>query len=340
LGYSSDHHEDAAPARTSLYAENPRRVDIPILLLIAVGFMIAGQVLPGVAIHVIGSEPDRYSVMGGVIDLWKEGNQHLGAILFSFSIVFPAVKLIALIWMWFRPLDARRRAVWGHRLKVLGKWSFLDTFAVIVMIGTVQLSKLTIGFANARPEPGVYFYAIAILLSMAITFEMTRLADAGGAGEHVIPRLDLSLVIAPWLAAGFLIAALFQPVLHVEKEKMMVVLSKVYSFPGGTEELIADGEFFMAGMIALCVVILPLIYFVGLGIMAVRQLRGHHVDQALSRLVGIERWAMVDVCMLGIWLVYSKVKGIADVLRPAGFWLVAGAAVLSVYCAIRVRRVY
>jgi len=325
---------------TSLAAENPRRLDIPILLLVAAVCLVTGQVLPGVAIEVIGAETDRYSVMGGATDLWNEGNQHLAVILFSFSIVFPAVKLVALGWMWFRPIEPRRRAVLGHRLKVLGKWSFLDTFAVICTIGTIQLSKLGVSFAFAHPEPAVYFFAVAILLSIALTFELTRLADRGGAGQHVIPRLDLSLVVAPWLAAGLLAAAIFQPILSVEKVKLMTTLRKVYAFPESIGELLQGHELFLAGLMLVFVLVLPLVYLVGLGIMAVRQLRGHDVDRGLSRLVAIERWAMIDVCMLGIWLVYSKVAGIADAGRPAGFWLVAGAAVLSVYCAVRVRRVY
>ena len=333
--------EVSEPVRcTSLHAENPRRIDIPILLVIAMVCLVFGQVLPGVAIEVIGAETDRYSVMGGATDLWNEGNQHLAVILFSFSIVFPTVKLIALAWMWFRPIEPRRRAVLGHRLKVLGKWSFLDTFAVICTIGTIQLSKLNIAFAFAHPEPAVYFFAVAILMSIGLTFELTRLADRDGAGEHVIPRLDLSLVIAPWLAAGLLAAAIFQPILLVQKEKLLTTLTKVYAFPESIGELLTGGELFLAAIIVVFVLGLPLIYFVGLGIMAIRQLRGHDVDRALSRLVALERWAMVDVCMLGIWLVYSKVAGIAEAGRPAGFWLVAGAAVLSVYCAIRVRRVY
>lgn len=327
--------EAAGGARRSLHELSQGRWWVPGLLLVTAGCLLAGQVLPGVTLEAIGRETEHYSVMGGVMDLWKLGHPLLATILFCFSIVFPSLKLLALGWMWFAPLPARGRAQLGHWLKALGKWSMLDTFVVAALIGSVQLSKF-ITAAEASAEPAVYFFASAILLSILLSFVIGGLADRAWGAEHRPPHLGASMVLAPWLAATCLLAGLFQPLLLIEKK----LLENVYALPESIGDLVDVGEFFLLTMLALFVIGLPLVYFLGLGLVALAQRAGRPVDRALPRLVALERWAMVDVYFLGLLLVDRRVSNIATVTRPAGFWLIAAAALLSIYCAFRVRRVW
>ena len=62
--------------------------------------------------------------------------------------------------------------------------------------------------------------------------------------------------------------------------------------------------------------------------------------RARTRLMTLERWAMADVFVLALWLVYTKVAGIAEVVRLPGYWAMIAAGLLSLYCAFRLRRVY
>lgn len=298
--------------------------------------LIAGQVLPGVTIESLGIEPDHYSVFGGVADLWTKGNRILAVVLFSFSVVFPALKCLALGWMWFIPMGAKRRAQVGHWLKPLGKWSMLDMFVVGALVGAVQLGNPLIQLATAYPEPAAYLFASAVLLSLVLSFWIARLADDVSGEEHFIPRLDFSLVIAPWAAAVCLVIALDQPIMSVSKK----IFRHVYSARAVAKELFDSGDVSLLVILALFVVVMPLIYFVALGVVALRQRLGKSVKRSLSVLVMVERWSMVDVYLLGVTLVYYKVGAFADTEVLPGFWLVLACAVLSIYCAARVRRVY
>ena len=309
---------------------------IPALLLIAGGWLVAGQVLPGVTIRTVSRPEAHYSVYGGVVDLWKGGNGFLAVVLFSFSIVFPTVKWLALVWMWFCPLDAARRASAAHWLKPLGKWSLVDTFVVAALVGAVQLRTKLVDLATAEVESAVYWFGGSIVISIFLSFRIGRLADDEAGGEHFIPRPDRTLILAPLLAAGCLVAGLLQPILLVEKK----LFQHTYSFPVAWGELVAGGEWFLAAVLGLFVAVLPLVYFVGLGVSAWRQAAGRGDGRALSGLVAVERWAMIDVYFLGVLLVNSKVDGFADATRLPGFWFLAAAAALSIYCAFRVRRVY
>lgn len=311
----------------------PAARDVPILLLVAAILLLAGQLLPGVTIHFIVREPEHYSVVGGALDLWNFGNHALAVVLFCFSVLFPTVKLLGLVWLWFKPMDGRRRAIWCHRLKALGKWSMLDTFVVILLIGTIQLSRLLV-VVRTYAEPAVYLFAAAIILSIALTFRIAKLAQTGDENEHIIPPLDWSVTFASWSAAGCLVASLIFPVLRVEKKG----ITHIYSILEGTRELALDGMgMLLAAMVGLFVIGLPLVYLVGLGGLALRKSPS---ERSVSRLVALERWAMADVFVLALWLVYTKVSGIADAARLPGFWLMIAAGTLSVYCAYRVRRVY
>jgi paraquat-inducible protein A len=320
----------------SLRSAAQTRWPYELALLVTVVCLVAGQNLVGVTIISLGIPPDHYSVFGGVFDLWAEGNRLLAVILFSFSVVFPALKCVALGWMWFRPMDPRKRASLGHWLKPLGKWSMLDMFVVAALVGAVQLRGPFIDLATANPEPAAYLFAGAILLSLVLSFWIARLADDESGDAHFIPQLDLSLVIAPWGAAICLGAALTQPIMRVSKK----IFSHVYSSETAVDGLLKRHDEPLLVILVLFVVLLPLIYFLWLGIVALMQRAGRDVDRALSSLVMIERWAMVDVYCLGLLLVYFKIIGFAEAELLTGFWLILASAVLSIYCAMRVRRVY
>lgn len=328
--------EDPRAVPRPLREAYPSLWPVPVLLALTVTLLVIGQVLPGVTIHTIGREANQYSVFGGVRDLWRGGNELLACVLFCFSILFPAVKCGALIWIWFLPMQPRRRANFGHWLKPLGKWSMLDTFVVIALVGAVQLRKMGLTLATAYPEPAVYLFASAIVLSILLSFWIARLADDQAGDEHFIPKLDLSLLLAPWGAAGCLVAAFFYPVMLVEKK----MFESSYELVTAARALEGSHEYALLGVFLLFVLVLPLVYFVGLGVLTIRQWQGKTIERALSMLVAMERWAMVDVFFLGVLLVYAKVGAFANVIVSPGFWLIAAAAGLSVYCAARVRRVY
>ena len=113
-----------------------------------------------------------YSVWTGVVALWHQHEYLLATVLFVFSMVFPVIKLVALIVLWWVKLDEDYRSALLRGLELLGKWSMLDVFVVAIMIVLVKLGPL----ANVQPRSGVYFFAAAILSSMLTTMYVSTLA--------------------------------------------------------------------------------------------------------------------------------------------------------------------
>lgn len=152
-------------------ALHPRRIDIPLLIVTAIGMLIAGLNMPLMNIEKMVFWKKDYSVITGTLGLYQDKEYFLAALIFFFSIVFPIVKLILLTVVWFCRFDDAGRDRILKALAQLGKWSMLDVFVVAVMVVAVKLGPM----AQVTPKAGIYVFTSAILLSLLTTELVERL---------------------------------------------------------------------------------------------------------------------------------------------------------------------
>lgn len=160
------------PTRRSLASLHPRRWHVPAGLVVALGLLVTGLLLPVLRIEKLVLWEDDYSIIDGAISLWRNGHWFLSAVILAFSVVFPALKLLGLLGVWFAPLHENRRARIIRLIDLLGRWSMLDVFVVAVTI-VLTSSRAAL---DAQPRAGLYVFTGAVVLSMLITLEMERLA--------------------------------------------------------------------------------------------------------------------------------------------------------------------
>lgn len=146
----------------SFFQNNLRRIDILLFLLLSYGLLIVGILTPTVKVEELGLFTDTFSIWLGISILFEEAHYFLGLLILIFSIIFPFAKLIALSYVWFKPLSDSDAKDILHFLKLLGKWSMLDVFVVAITIVVAKLSN----FANATAQYGIYIFASAIFASM------------------------------------------------------------------------------------------------------------------------------------------------------------------------------
>jgi paraquat-inducible protein A len=156
----------------SLRQRYPRRIEVPLLILLSFVLMLIALSMPLMKVEKMVFWKNEYSVIAGVHGLWEQGQYVLAIILFFFSVVFPLVKLAALGLLWLAPLAEQRRQAVLRWLGILGKWSMLDVFVVAILIVLVKLGPL----AKVQPERGVYWFAAAIFLSMITSMYVDSLA--------------------------------------------------------------------------------------------------------------------------------------------------------------------
>lgn len=146
----------------------------PTLLLLAIGTLPVGMLLPLLEVEKMWFWESRYSVLSGIAGLWEGGELLLALVLLAFSVLFPIFKLGTLVVLWWRPMTSEVRATWLNRLEWLGRWSMLDVFAVAILVVAAKLGIL----AECRPQSGVYVFGSAVLLSMFANARLAAIARA------------------------------------------------------------------------------------------------------------------------------------------------------------------
>jgi paraquat-inducible protein A len=309
-----------------LVEEHPARWDIPVLALVALGLLAWGVFVPALTFENLFAD-DTFSVLTGIQGFFESGNLLLGVLLLSFSVLFPAVKMITIVTLWFARIDAQRRAEVVRWLELLGKWSLLDAFVIAVLVGTVQLGILS----EARAEPGIWLYLAAIVLSLIATFLMRPLGSVPERLPRKLPAAGLWVTVPSALLYG---AGLSLPLIDVEKGWFW---ENRFSLLEGTAQLFARGELPLAIALIVFVLIVPTVRFVGL--VALRLLQGSS-SRAIAWLRTIDKWSMVDVFVLAILVVFSKLGALATVEPRIGMWLLFAAAMLSLLDSALLQRAH
>ncbi len=148
-------------------AAAPRHFWLGPALVVALGIMIVAWFVPTMSIErVPWVWSTKFSIWRVVSGLYADGQYFIGAVIFLFSMVFPAAKLLAGLWVWAW-VDAEsgnaRRAV--GVVHALGKWSMLDVFLVALVVAAVQMSWL---INNVEVHYGIYLFTAAIVLSIVL----------------------------------------------------------------------------------------------------------------------------------------------------------------------------
>jgi paraquat-inducible protein A len=135
-----------------------------VLAVVSLIVLVVGMVTPFISMTRLGTSR-RYSLIGGIIELFHSGNFFIGCILLLFSVVFPIVKLVMILMATsaLAPLSEKTRRRMHKLAVVTGKYSLLDLLVVAVMIVLVKFGDM----ANVTAQPGTVLFGVAVLLSIA-----------------------------------------------------------------------------------------------------------------------------------------------------------------------------
>ncbi|MEZ5776518.1 MAG: paraquat-inducible protein A [Hyphomicrobiaceae bacterium] len=167
------HHEPPTmlrrdPRETEL--KPVRRLIVLLLTFAAVATLVLGVTQPTIKLTHVYVFNDEHSVLSAVWALYDGGEWFLAALIFLFSVAFPALKLFYLVVVTTigtsRP-EMRQRTL--HRLEWLGKWSMMDVLVLALLIFYVNASA----FADATALDGIYFFTASVVLTM-IAYGLVR----------------------------------------------------------------------------------------------------------------------------------------------------------------------
>lgn len=190
VNHAQDGAECARCGRT-LHARKRNSLSRTGALLLAATFLsIPANVVPVMDMIQFG-RPETNTIFSGVLELIHNDLWGLAAIIFVASIVIPALKIVALAILLL--MTARGRAdflrgrTWTFRMvKLAGRWSLVDVFAVTILVSLVHMGVL----ASVLPRYGAVAFCAVVLLTMlaAETFDPRLMWDAAGLNSRGLQR--------------------------------------------------------------------------------------------------------------------------------------------------------
>jgi paraquat-inducible protein A len=147
-------------------------VRLQLLLWLALTFFLVGIVTPLITLSKFVVFKNSFSVVGGVVELIKQGQWLLFIVLTTFSIILPLLKIIVLQMILSSRMSTsvsiQKLLHWMHEF---GRWAMLDVMVVAILIVTVKLGAI----ASIEVHYGLYLFGIAVLLIMLITHQVMQL---------------------------------------------------------------------------------------------------------------------------------------------------------------------
>jgi paraquat-inducible protein A len=114
---------------------------------------------------------EEHTLLGGIHELWVDGSWALAVIVFIASIAVPVLKIGVLgLLAWtvrYAPGWRRQERARLYRLiEVVGHWSMLDVYVVVLLAATVRFGPL----ASVNVGPGLLSFAAVVVLTLLATW--------------------------------------------------------------------------------------------------------------------------------------------------------------------------
>ncbi len=155
--------QPGSEAGRSVQISTFRNVVLSFLIIVATIFFALGVILPVIKFTTIYVWTNEHSIATIIYALYQNQEYFLCAVLFTFSIVFPFLKLFYLLTLVTSPdisPEFRQKSV--TTMEWLGRYSMTDVMVLAILIFYMNSS----GYTEANVLPGAYFFAASALMTM------------------------------------------------------------------------------------------------------------------------------------------------------------------------------
>lgn len=291
----------------------------PWLIALSLALNITALTLPFLDVR-RGLSSEEYGLLRTIQLLWESGLHVLAGIVTLFSVVFPFVKLGAMITIITGIVPENRQRGLLAFVERYGKWSMLDVFLVALMIALADDQLMV----SAQARHGILCFTCAIVLSMICSERMSRRMNPRtppAPGPKRPPRI---LVVGQVALLVLLGATLCVPFLVIDD---WLLDDRPLSIVTAVAGLWATGAHTLAIVVATFLGLVP----IAAGVLTLVLLLRVHRTRAPARwrrvLTSLRRWEMLDVfaLALGIFLVEGR-----DFVRTELAWGAFSIALLLV----------
>ena len=309
---------------------------IPALLLISLIANILGLTLPFLGIDEAFHGKIIYSLPHSVTLMWHEKLYFISILILTFSIIFPFVKLLSLIAIWFLPWTSKNRERYLHAIELLGKWSYMDIFIVILLLSlTSHQSNIA-----STVHVGVYFFVGAITLSMITSQIIMTLARKQCESE--LPKKQyskklkwmlLNNIYLGWIVPVLVFASAIALIesLHATflRISQLFLVSRSYSINQIGIVLKEEKHWVLLTILVGTLFVVPMLRLALLLIAWIIPLHAEAYIKVKQIIDVLSRWCMLDVFGLALFLIATEGKSLVKTEIQPGLYVVILAIGLS-----------
>ncbi len=118
------------------------------------------------------SNVEGSTIIGGVIQMWAEGDYPVAIIIFTASVLIPLVKILILLYLIFT-IWRRRCKNFGqeillyHLIELTGPWSLIDVFVVVLLVALIHFQSIAI-----IPGIGASSFALMVFFTLMASYAL------------------------------------------------------------------------------------------------------------------------------------------------------------------------
>ncbi len=308
---------------------------VPILLTVSLALNILALTLPFLEIDEAFKEPIPYKLIHSVRLMWDDKLYVIAGLILGFSIIFPFAKLISLYLAWFLKWRSSTRVKFLHIIELMGKWSFMDIFVVILLIALTHDQQ----WISSTIKIGVYFFIGAISLSMFVSEAIIRIAKDEVGEENLLPDKNKKILLItdhfkiswtiPVLAiiSGYaLVRSFHSDFLQIHQAFLVSYSFSIYSLGVILSQ--------MKLWILFCVLVSTIAVFPAARLLILliswvspMKICTHYKMRAI--IDSLSRWCMLDVFGLALFLIATEGKELVKTELKSGLYIVIIAIGLS-----------
>lgn len=134
--------------------------------LAALIFYVPANVYPILRMNFYGTSSEN-TIWDGCVELFRDGQMLVAAIVFLCSILIPLGKLLGLFFLIasakFKSAHRQRERTWIYKaINVIGPWAMLDVFLLAVIVALIKFKQL----ATVLPGPGLLAFTAVVVLTI------------------------------------------------------------------------------------------------------------------------------------------------------------------------------
>lgn len=140
-----------------------RTIVLSLLIILATAFFALGVTMPVIRFTTVYVWTNEHSIATIIYALYKNQEFFLCAVIAVFSVIFPFLKLFYLLTLVTSPdMPSEFKERSFSAMEWLGRYSMTDVMVLALLIFYVNSS----GYTEADVQPGVYFFAASVIMTM------------------------------------------------------------------------------------------------------------------------------------------------------------------------------